>query len=192
MKRLLYICFILVLSCLFLTGCFTTSGSKKGTTKKKRAPKGDVGLYSQVPAAMRSDVKEAEFDLKQAKENVTLAEKKVTLAEMKKERALLGKKHADTNKKLAEILEKKANITIEVKKFEAIDKAKLGDKVDNIKNIANQKSKELEVESDSVIIQAELATYEIKMKQLTKKIREQERKLGESDSKSAKKKKKRK
>ena len=155
----------------FLVGCVTTSGSKSGTSSSKKsvAP----ASYSQVPASLRGPVKEAEFDLRQAKANQKLADEKVKLADLQKEWALLNDKNAGYEKKLAEVQERKAEIVVEVKMAEAIDNAGLGDKEDNIKKIANLKTKELDVTTDEIKIQADIDTTELKLKKLDKQIRSQ-------------------
>ncbi len=168
MKKTLYISLAFLMSLSLFTDCFA---------------KKDISLYSQVPAAMRSEVKEAEFDLEQAEADVKLAEERVKLSEMKKDLVALGMKYADTNKELAKILEKKAILTIEVKKLEAIEKASLGDKIDNILNIANFRAKEIDKEKDSILTEAEAVTLDIKMNRLTKKIIDQEKKIKQSKKK---------
>ena len=68
-------------------------------------------------------------------------------------------------------------MAVEIRKFEAIDNSNLGDKEENIKKIANLKTKELSVVSDSVRVKAELDTLQVRIKKLTKKIRVQQKKL---------------
>jgi hypothetical protein len=157
----------------FLIGCVSTpltkSSSSSGATSKA-AP----GSYSQVPASLRGPVKEAEFDLQQAKEDAKLADEKVKLADLQKEWALLNDKNTGFIKKLAEVQQRKAEIVVEVRKAEAIDNAGLGDKEENIKNIANLKTKELDITSDEIKVQADIDTTELKLKKLDKQIRSQQ------------------
>jgi hypothetical protein len=156
---------------LLLSGCITLPTMNKTTT----ADQGD--LYAKVPAAMRAPVNEAEYDLKQAKSAVDLAKEKVKLADMQKQRAQVENEHASCAMKLAEIVEKKANISVEVKKAEAIENSSLGDKENNIKKIADLKTKELGIESDRVRTKAELDTLDVKIKKLAKEIEAQEKKV---------------
>jgi hypothetical protein len=168
-----------VLSAAFLlAGCLTTSGNQKDTPASAPKPT-EGGLYAQVPASQRADVKEAEFDLKKAWENVQLAEENVKLAELKKEQAQLASKYAMTEKQLSEILHKKAEVVVEVRKAEAVDNSGLGDKAENIKKIADLKTKELDIQSDEIQARAELDTLELKMKDIEKDIRAQEKKTGD-------------
>lgn len=161
----------LLLFVLFLSGCVTVPG----VNKTPAADQGD--LYTKVPAAMRAPVNEAEYDLKQARSSVDLAKEKVKLAEMQKQRAQLENEHANCAMKVAEIVEKKANISVEVKKAEAIENSSLGDKENNIKKIADLKTKELGIESDRVQTKAELDTLDVKIKKLAKEIEAQEKKV---------------
>jgi hypothetical protein len=141
------------------------------------------GLYSQVPAAMRAPVKEAEFDLKEAKAKAEIAREKVKLADLQKERALLEVKWADYGMKWAEINEKAAELAIEIRTMEAIDNANLGDKEHNIKEIANLKTKKLGMESDAIQVKAEFDTAELKIKNLTKEIEAQNMRVQNMENK---------
>ena len=112
--------------------------------------------------------------LKQAQADGKLADEKVKLAELQKEWALLNDKNAGYVKKLAEIQQNKAEIIVEVRKAEAIDNAGLGDKEDNIKNIAKLRTKELGIYTDEIKVQADIDTTELKLKKLDKQIRAQQ------------------
>ena len=110
MKKLWYTGFMFLMTLSLLAGCASipvlkTSGTKTSDSKSPLGTKKE-GLYSQVPAAMRAPVREAEFDLKQAKAKAGLAGEKVRLAELQKERALLERKHADYRMELDQIHEK--------------------------------------------------------------------------------------
>ena len=176
MKTLCYAGLTFLLAVSLLAGCITLP--TKGTSATKSSPKGtEEGLYSKVPAAMRAPAREAEFDLEQAKSKAELAREKVKLAELKKERALLEGKSADLAMKLAEIRERKVGLEVEIRKSEAIDNANLGDKADNIREIANLKTKKLNIESDGIRVKADFDTTELKIKKLTKQIKAQETKV---------------
>ncbi|MFB0506215.1 MAG: hypothetical protein ACETWT_05760 [Thermodesulfobacteriota bacterium] len=178
MKRFSHMGLTLLMALFFLVGCSTIPKLKGATTRipltKSSMGKTKEGLYSQVPAAMRAPVREAEFDLKQAKSKAEIAGEKVKLAELQKERALLERKHADYGMELAQINEKKAELEVEIKKAEAIDNSNLGDKEDNIKQIASLKTKRLSMESDGIQVKAEFDTTELRIKKLTKEIKSQE------------------
>ena len=171
MKRLWCVGLTFLMALALLAGCATIS--RKTSVAKSSPGKTKKGLYSQVPAAMRAPVREAEFDLAQAKAKVGNAREKLKLAEMQEERALLESKYADYGMKLAEILERAAELEVEIKKLEAIDNANLGDKEDNIRQIANVKTKKLRMESDAILVNAEFDTAELRIKKLTKKIEAQ-------------------
>jgi len=167
--------FLVALS--FLVGCSSIPKLKNATRKipltKSSIGTSKEGLYSQVPAANRAPVREAEFDLQQAKTKAEIAGEKVKLAELQKERALLERKYADYGMELAQINEREAEVEVEIRKLEAIDSANLGDKEDNIKQIANLKTKKLGIESDGIKVKAEFDTTELRIKKLTKEIKAQ-------------------
>ena len=176
MKRLTYTILTLLFALSFMGGC---SSMPKITIPDipliSKEP--DDELYRKVPASMRADVKEAQYDLKRAKSNAAQAEKKLKLAELKKEREVLRNKYARYNKDLAKVLIKKADIGVEIKKMEAINDSNLGDKADYIKMIANMKTKRLGIESDEIEIKADMDTTQLRIKELTKQIGSQGKKL---------------
>ncbi|UCG66228.1 MAG: hypothetical protein JSW12_04120 [Deltaproteobacteria bacterium] len=176
MKTLCYAGLTFLLAVSLLAGCITLP--TKGASATKSSLKGtEEGLYSKVPAAMRAPVREAEFDLEQAKSKAELAGEEVKLAELQKEKALLEEKYAGYGMQLAEINKRKAELEVEIRKFEAIDNANLGDKEDNIRQIANLKTKKLNIESDGIRVKADFDTTELKIKKLTKQIKAQETKV---------------
>jgi hypothetical protein len=161
---------LILLSVLFLaTGCITTSSiTKRFTPSETQAT--EAGTYSQVPASLRADVKEAEFDRSLAEKELKLAEEQKKLTELEKERAVLNDKNADLKQKLADTRLKRTAMVVEIRKLEAIDNAGLGSKEDNIKEIAALKTKELDIRSDEIKVKAEVDTTELKMKTLDKQI----------------------
>lgn len=181
-KRYFLLAISLAVALTWTAGCssvtnFMKSSSSPSSSSSKTTSK---GLYSSVPASMRAPVKEASFDLKRSESRLRLAKEKVKLADLKKERAIIQKKHADLNQKLAEIKVKKGKVTIERTKQEAIDNANLGDKASNIKKIANYKTKELNIESELVKTKADIATLDLEIKKLNKRINVQARKVDSS------------
>ena len=190
MKRHATTAMAVLIAITIVIGCVSTpmtkSSSKSSSSGKVTAP----ASFSQVPASLRGPVKEAQFDLRQAKNNSKLADEKVKLAALQKERALLNDKNAGYVRKLADIQERKAEIIVEVKMAEAIDNAGLGNKEENIKNIANLRTKELDVTTDEIKIQADIDTTELKLKRLDKQIKAQQRAVAKASghkSKTAKK-----
>jgi hypothetical protein len=179
MKRFLYIILTLI-ALSFTGGCATMNATMKKISVPKLtggSEESDSGLYRKVPASLRADVKEAEFDLKRAKANALMADEKLTLSEMKKEREILRNKYAKYNKNLSGVLLKKADIGVEIRKMEAIDNSNLGDRASNIKSIANLKTKKLGIESDEIEIKADMDMTNLRIKQLNKLIIAQEKKV---------------
>lgn len=176
MKRFLFITLTLLVVLAFAGGCSTMS--KIQVPKLTKASKeSDEGLYRKVPASLRADVKEAKYDLKRAKSNASLAEKKLELSALKREREILRNEYAKHNRQLAKVLVEKASVGVEIKKLEAIDNSNLGDKAGNIKRIASLKTKSLSIESGAIEIKADMDTTKLKIKELTKKIIRQEKKI---------------
>ena len=163
MKIFGHISLIFLLAFLLLTGCEATrSLTKSGSS--------DENLLAQVPAEEREEVKKAEFDLQ-------VAEEKTALAEMKTELASLRKKYADYEEDAADEYKKKAEVSVELAKLEAIDRAGLGEKQENIEDIADLKAKELKIEANRIKIEAKRDTTGEKINDLMKQIEEQETKI---------------
>jgi hypothetical protein len=176
MKKLSYIGLTFLVALSLLAGCVTIP--TKITSMTKTSPgRTEEGVYSKVPVANRAAVREAEFDLKQAKAKADTAQEFVKLAELQKEQALFEKQYADHRMRLAEIYARKAEVEVEIRKFEAIDNSNLGDKEDNIRQIANLKTKKLSIESDGIRVKADIDTTKLKIKRLIKQIKAQKIKV---------------
>jgi hypothetical protein len=180
MKRLLVLNLALLLALFLAVGCASITDKIPGTKSKSGAPAkktSDVSLYKKVPASMKADVKEAEFDLKESKANVNRAKKKVEIADLKKERSVLQKRYADFELKVAGAAQRGAEVKVLLKQWEAIDAAGLGDKESNIKTIANYKSQQLKAEDSKIQSKASMETTGLKIKKLSKQINSLESKL---------------
>jgi len=175
MKRILYISLVFLIALSFTAGCATLTKGSKTKTKKTS----DKSLYSQVPASMRADVKEAEFDLQEAKRNVKTAKEIIKIGKLRKELGDKEKKRADYKLDAAETVLEEKEIAVEAARWEAIDNANLGDKIANIKKIAKLKSKKLSYEADALEAKADLVTTELEIKRLKKKIAKMEAKTKE-------------
>lgn len=163
MKIFGHISLIFLLAFLLLTGCEATRSLTKSGSP-------DENLLAQVPAEEREEVKKAEFALQ-------VAEEKIKLAEMKTELASLQKKYADYEEDAADEYKKKAEVSVELAKLEAIDRAGLGEKQKNIEDIADLKAKELKIEANRIKIEAKRDTTGEKINDLRKQIEEQETKI---------------
>jgi len=166
MKSLSYISLVFLLAFSLLTGCETT----RKLTSSISGSSGTDELLSQVPSAKQTQVHEAAF-------NLQIAEEKLKLAEMKAELASLQEKYADYQKDLADKYYDTAEVKLDLAKLEAVDKANLGEKEDNINKIADLKAKILKIEGDSIRLEAKRDTTEQKINGLVKQIEEQETKI---------------
>lgn len=166
MKSLSYISLVFLLAFSLLTGCETTrnlTSSFSGTSKTDE-------LLAQVPSEEQTEVHEAAF-------NLQIAEEKLNLAEMKTELASLRKKYAEYQQNLADKYQDSAEVKLDLAKLEAVDKANLGEKADNINKIADLKAKILNMEADSIKLEAKRDNTEQKINGLAKQIEEQETKI---------------
>ena len=166
MKSLSYISLVFLLAFSLLTGCETTrklTSSISGTSNTDE-------LLAQVSSEEQKEVHEAAF-------NLQVAEEKLKLAEMKAELASLQKKYADYQEDVVDKYHDAAEVKLDLAKLEAIDKANLGEKEDNINKIADLKAKILKIEGDSIRLEAKRDTTEQKINGLVKQIQEQETKI---------------
>jgi len=166
MKSLSYISLVFLLAFSLLTGCET---SRKLTSSISGTSNTDE-LLAQVPSEEQKEVHEAAF-------NLQVAEEKLKLAEMKAELASLQKKYADYQEDVVDKYQDSAEVKLDLSKIEAVDKANLGEKEDNINKIADLKAKILKIEADSIKLEAKRDTTEQKINGLTKQIEEQETKI---------------
>ena len=165
MKIFGHISLIFLLALALLTGCEATRSLTSSISGSS-----DENLLAQVPAEEREEVKEAEFALQ-------VAEEKLKLAEMKTELASLQKKYADYEEDAADEYQKKAVVSVDLAKVQAIDRAGLGEKQANIEDIADLKAKELKIEANRIKIEAKRDTTGEKISDLRKQIEEQETKI---------------
>ena len=168
MRRVLYSVLVLTLTLLLFVGCETT----KGLTSRMKSLTSTVDdeVFSQVPAEERQEVLKAEFDLR-------VAEEKAKLADLKMKLAQLQKKKAGEEENMADKYRKKASVAVDLAKLEAIDRSGLGEKDDNLKAIADLKSKKLELEADKIKIEARRAATERQIHDLTRQIEAQAEKI---------------
>jgi chromosome segregation ATPase len=166
MKTLGYISFIFLVTLSLLTGCEAT---RKLTSSFTGSSSTDE-LLAQVPTEEQTEVHEAAF-------NLQVSEEKSKLAEMKAELASLQEKYADYQEDLAHKHYDAAEVKLDLAKLEAVDKANLGEKEDNIDKIADFKSNILKIEAESIKLEAKRDTTEQKINDLAKQIEEQETKI---------------
>ena len=172
MKNFCFINLMTILVVTFVFGCQTTQNIKSTiSTKVTTLTTGvDPNLYKQVPEDKKEGISEAESVLKfkQSKEH---------LAELKKELAAQKLKLAGYNLDIASKDRKKAQISLDINKLEAIDRAGLGEKKENLNTIADLKAKVLNIEGDKVKIRAKIAASEVLIKDQKKQIEEQDEKI---------------
>jgi len=160
MKKFWHVNLALLIAFLFSIGCETSKNIQKPITSIKSPV---WILITQVPEDMKDDVYKAEFDIKVSGE-------KLKLAKLKNKLAVSQKNYSDSEVDLAKKLYDKAGITLEIQKLEAIIMSGLGENIDNIKILANLKSKKLRTEADKIDIEAELETTKLVISDLFKQI----------------------
>lgn len=165
MKRFWYVNLAFMVAFLFSAGCETTRNIKSTITSIGSPAYKE--LLPQVPEDMKDDIYKAEFDMKVSSE-------KLKLAKLKNKLSANQEKYTDEELDLAEKYYEEAEITLEIQKLGAIIKSGLGEKKDNIKSIADLKSKKLRAEADRIKIEAELETTKLAINDLLKQIEAQE------------------
>ncbi|MEE9119949.1 MAG: hypothetical protein V3U56_01510 [Syntrophobacteria bacterium] len=165
MKIFGYISLIFLLALSLLTGCEATRSLTSSISGSS-----DENLLAQVVAEEREEVKKAEFDLQ-------VAEEKLKLAEMKTELASLQKKYADYDEDAADEYRKEAKVSLDLAKFEAIDRSGLGDRENNRKKIADLTTKKFKIKGNRTQIEYNRDSKERKINDLLKQIEEQETKI---------------
>ncbi|MEE8433085.1 MAG: hypothetical protein V3S16_17695 [Candidatus Desulfatibia sp.] len=172
MKNFCFTNLMIILVVAFVVGCQTTQDIKSTISSKVTTLTTgvDPSLYKQVPEDQKEGVPSAESALK-------FHRNKEHLIKLKKELAIQKLKLAGYNLDLASKDRKKAQILLDTKKLEAIDRAGLGEKEDNLDTIADLKSKILKIEADKVKIRAKIAAREVHIKDQKKQIEEQDEKI---------------
>ena len=165
MKRFWYVNLAFMVAFLFSAGCETTRNIKSTITSIGSPAYKE--LLPQVPEDMKDDIYKAEFDMKVSSE-------KLKLAKLKNKLSANQEKYTDEELDLAEKYYEEAEITLEIQKVGAITKSGLGEKKDNIKSIADLRSKKLRAEADRIKIEAELETTKLAINDLLKQIEAQE------------------
>jgi hypothetical protein len=153
-------------------GC---SYTQKLTSGAANAP--DKELYKQVPASMREDVKEAEFELKVSKAGLGNSREKLKLAELLEERSREFTHMRQLEFKVAEYAQKEAAIELDIRKWAAIENSDLGDKAQIIKTIGELKAEKLNNEAARVRVQADVTNTSLRIKELDKQIKQQRSKI---------------
>jgi chromosome segregation ATPase len=174
MKRFFFINLTLILFVALAVGCKTTQSFKQSISSKIDSMTSDVDqkLYEQVPEDKREGIPEAEFDLE-------LKKNKEILAELKKERGINELKIVGYDLDIASKARKKAAVTLDIKKLEAINNAGLGKQEKNIKTIADLKAKNLNIDAEIIKIEAKQDNTKGEINDLNKKIEEQDKKVKE-------------
>lgn len=170
MKRFGYSTLVILLGLALFTGCATTEKMTSSITSTVSSMTSNVDeeIYAQVPEDQREGISAAESTLK-------VFEEKRKLTELKEELVDNQSKYAKYTKDIAEKEYEVASLSLDIAKLEAIDRAGLGEKEDNIKNIAKLKSKKLELEGDKIKIEAKISILESKISELTQHIKLQEK-----------------
>jgi len=172
MKKFCSINLMIILVVAFVVGCQTTQDIKSTISSKVTTLTTgvDPNLYNQIPEDKKEGISDAEAVLK-------FNRNKEHLAELKKKLAIQKLKLAGYNLDIASKDRKKAQILLDIKKLEAIDRAGLGKKEDNLNTIADLKSKILKIEADKVKIEAKIATSGVHIRDQQKQIEGQDEKI---------------
>lgn len=176
MNRLkLYLTCILTSACMLNIGC-VSSVSKHAKTAYNNVKKelstspgsADTdALYAQVRVDDQHTVNNLSYQL-----NVTREAEK--LAQLEKERDDLQRERSRINTKRVEALTKEQEHRIELAKLEAIDRARLGDRIDNIERIADIHVDTLEQQQKRLQLDSEVSILDIQIDEIQTSIDKQQ------------------
>jgi len=164
MKTIALVGLAVLLGVTLLSGCETTRSITDSFSSSSSSV--DENLFAQVPTDERAGVEKAEIILQ-------IADEKSQLAEMKKQLTSLQETYAKYDKDAADELRKEAEVGVDLAKWEAIDKANLGDKDKNTDAIADLRAKQLKIEADRVKIEAKRDNVQRQINDLSNQIEEQ-------------------
>lgn len=169
MKTKLYGALILGCSLALLAGCISTQGIKKTFTSDQT----ENELYGQVPERYRKPVEKAKAEQLDAAGRLQYADEKLKLAKLKKEMATKKEKLSDYQQELAQLAHEEAIIAVELAQWEAIDKAGLGEKENNIKQIYNLQTKKAKLGTSRLTVQKDHDTLQLHIEELAGQIKVQ-------------------
>jgi len=161
MKTIGLVGLTVLLGVTLLSGCETTRSITDSLSSSSSSV--DENLFAQVPVEARAGVEKAEIELQ-------IADEKSQLAEMKKQLTSLQETYAKHDKDAADELRKEAEVGVDLAKWEAIDKANLGEKDKSTDAIADLKAKQLKIEADRVKIEAKRDNVQRQINDLSKQI----------------------
>ena len=116
-------------------------------------------LYSQVRAEDQHAINKLNHELEVTRETEQLAE-------LERERDDLQRERSRTNAKRVEVLAKEQEHRVELAKLEAIDKNRLGDRIENIERIADIHVDALELQQKRLQMDSEVSILDIKIDEL--------------------------
>jgi hypothetical protein len=137
-------------------------------------------LYAQVRVDDQRTVNNLSHELDVTRE----AEK---LAKLEKQRDDLRRERSRTNANRVEVLMKEQKHRVELAKLEAIDRARLGDRIDNIERMADIHVDALELQQKRLQLDSEVSILDIKIDELQTSINKQQQtidNLKNNDTKS--------
>jgi chromosome segregation ATPase len=154
---------------LLLGGCIST----QSITKTFKSDQSENELYAQVPERYRNPVEKAKADQLDAAERLKYADEKLKLAKLKKEMATKQEKLSDYQQELARLTHEETVVALELAQWEAIDKAGLGEKENNIKQIYNLETKKAKLGTSRLTVQKDHDTLQLRIDELAGQIKVQ-------------------
>lgn len=129
-------------------------------------------LYAQVRVDDQRAVNDLNYQL-----DVTRETEK--LAKLEKERDDLRRERSRTNAKRVEVLAKEQEHRVELAKLEAIERARLGNRIDNIERIADIHVDALELQQKRLQLDSEVSILDIKIDELQTSIDKQQQTISD-------------
>ena len=173
-KHKTYLICILTAASMLNIGCVSTVSDharsayrnvKRNLADKPGSAETDA-LYAQVRAEDQQRINDLNHDLEVTKQTEELAN-------LERERDDLQRERSRTNAKRLELLAEEKQFKIELAKLEAIDRNRLGDRVNNIELIADTHVDALEVQQKRLKLDGEVSILDIRIGELQTEIEKQ-------------------
>lgn len=166
-KTKLYIYSVLAASVMLNIGCSPTVTSAFDSAKNM-LPTGSKSinsnaLYAQVDEADKARVNDLNHDLK-------ITEKTREISKLEERRDNLQQDRSKTNREMLEQLSREKTLRVELAKLEAIDKNKLGVRIDNIEAITDVHVDAIDIQQKRLKLQSEVAILDIKINEIDEQI----------------------
>ena len=167
----IYVTSILMSAAMLNIGCMSTvsdhARSTYNSVKRGLAVKPDNSdtdqLYAQVKTKDQSRVNQLTHELQ-------ITEQTKQLADLEEQRDDLQRERSRINHKRVELLAQETEYRVQLAKLEAIDRNRLGDKIDNIERIADTHVDAIDIQKKRLQLDGEGSILDVKIEQIKQQI----------------------